>query len=380
MTIKLSKFIILSIFSILVSTSYANIREIKLAIFDNPAIDTTNSVLSKDLQEAYLQGIKTAIAVGKNKGINIVIKPFFYGNSLLNIIQQAPNVKDWNPDVVMGLNSSNAALMSRSYFPDQLVISISASDVELTKLPPNFYSLGTPDLYTTKKITKYISNAYPNRGLFLIVGAESKESVGFANLMTELYEKENPKQTVRQSRFLSDDVNTMNIASLIKDYHPGDIIFLLSIAGTYNTQINLMNKIATYLAPNKLIFFTPVDNWQNNESLLNENKTDNPYAAFRIDTLYVDKSSKDYKNFSNIFEKQFHAQPTANISYVTYRSVISIISALEKYPPPEKLSTQKAILWSYQKALKNNQNWFRFMPIVLFKIEKNKEIFFEKID
>ena len=355
------------------------IKNVKLAIFDNPAIDATNPALSQDLQEAYMQGVKTAMYMAKKKGIKIDAKTFFYGNSLLNVIQQVPNIKTWNPDVIMGLNSSNSALMSRSYFTDQLVLSISATDIELSKLPPNFYSLGTPDLYTTNQIIKFISQRYPNRGLFLIVGAESKESVDFASLIASYYKKANPKQSVRQSRFLSDDVNTMNISALVKDYKPGDVIFLFSISGTYNTQINLMNKIADYLAPNKMIFITPADNWKGRELLANVGDTSNPYTAYRLDTLYVDTDSEDYLDFSSNFEKIYHTKPSASISYITYRTVMSVLAAIEKYPAPKTLSTQEAVLWSYHQALKNNPNWFRYMPIVIFKIEPHKEVYFTSL-
>jgi hypothetical protein len=61
----------------------------------------------------------------------------------------------------MGLNSSNADLMSNSLFTDQLVLSTSASDIHISKLPENFYSLGTPDFYAAKQIVGFINKQYP---------------------------------------------------------------------------------------------------------------------------------------------------------------------------------------------------------------------------
>jgi ABC-type branched-subunit amino acid transport system substrate-binding protein len=378
---KIYLFLIISIFLYLpFDVEASNIKSIKLAIFDNPQIDSSNIKASKKLEEAYTQGVATAAYAAKKKGFNIDFKYFFYGSNLLNIVQQIPNINSWSPDVIMGLHTSNSALMSKTYFTDRLVLSITASDSELMKSPPNFYSLGTPDPYVAKQLVKFISRNYPNRNVFIIIGAESKESISFGRLVTSLYEKKNPKQTVRQARFLSDDINTMNASSLLKNYHQGDIILLFAIAGTYNTQIYLMNKIADFLAPNKLIFITPVDNWQGKDMLANVSNTKNPYVAFRLDSLYVNDESQEYKAFMSNYEELYHTRPIANISYFTYRSVMSIWAAIEKYPPPSKLSTQEATLWSYQQALKKNPNWFRPMAVVLYKLENNKEVFFERLN
>ena len=141
-----------------------------------------------------------------------------------------------------------------------------------------------------------------------------------------------------------------------------------------------MNKISGALAPNKLIFITPVDNWQGRNLSANVNDTTNPYTAYRIDTLYVDPKTKEYLEFSKNFQRINKAKPTDNISFITYRTVMSIVIALEDYPPPSNLNPHQAILWSYQKALKHNPNWFRMMQLAVFKLDADKEVFLEKLD
>jgi ABC-type branched-subunit amino acid transport system substrate-binding protein len=371
---------ILILFGLIFATFITNAIEFKVAIFDNPEIDSTNVQLSQNLQNSYMQGVYTAIHVGNQKNVNINQKSFFYTNNLMDIMQQSSAVNEWGPQVIIGLNSSNSMLMAKNNFSTSLVLSISASDVQLEMLPNNFYTLAHPDRYSAKILVDFIKKSYPNKNIFILTGAESKESVDFSQLLSSYFEKENPKLLVKESQFLSDDLNTMDIPTLVKGYTPGDIIFLLSIAGTYNTQVELMNKIASYLKPQKLIFITPIDNWKGDKLLSNIENTTNPYEAYRFDTLYVNENSPEYKAFAKNFEDIYHTAPTDKISYITYRAVMSVVIAIEKYPPPKNLSAQAALLWSYQQALKHNPNWFRPEHIALFKIGNNQEKFVKTLD
>jgi hypothetical protein len=56
-----------------------------------------------------------------------------------------------------------------------------------------------------------------------------------------------------------------------------------------------------------------------------------------------------------------------------------MVNAVEEYPAPANLTTQQAVLWSYQQALKHDPNWFRPGSLALYKLEANKEVLFEKI-
>lgn len=356
-----------------------NEKNIKLAIFDNLEKDNTILEISQGQETAYMQGIKAAINFAKSKNMNIQIKTFFYENGLLDFMQQIPKVKAWQPDVAIGLHTSSSMLMSKPFFTDQLVISIGASDQELAKLPENFYSLATPDVKTTEQFVNYLAKTYPNRNVLNIVGSESKQCIDFANLITAFYKKKNPKIGVTQTNFLSDDINVMNVSSLVKDYKPNDIILIYAMSGTYNAQILLMNKIADYLAPQKLTFIIPFDNWNGRVLPTHINDEKNSYTAYRLDAIYLDTNNQGYNDFVRNFEKLYHYKPTAYISYIAYRSILSIMGAIEAYPAPANLTTSQAVLWSYQQALKNNPNWFRPVSLALYKLETDKEVLVEQI-
>lgn len=370
--------IICILFSLFLSFSCvaSPLKNIKLAIFDNPNTDISNPLLSKDLKTAYLQGIAVAIYAAQKRGVQINKKIFFYGDNLLDIIQEAPNVNKWDPDIIIGLNSSNAILTSRTLFHSPLVLSISASDIHLSNLPDNFYSLGTPDRYIATRLVNFIDKQFPSSNLMMIIGADSKESTDFGNLVAGLFKKKNPHKKIIQNLFLSADMTTMDIAPLTQGYEKNDVILLFALAGTYNSQISLMNKIANYLAPNKLTFLTTVDNWEGRKTLASTQNTSNPYTALRLDTLFINKTSTHYKNFVSDYKKYYGKAPRDAISFITYNTIMSFIIALKKFPPPTGLPTKKAILWSYKRALHQNPNWFRLMRLVVYKIVGSQEIYY----
>lgn len=73
--ISILLFFLLSILSFAIKAN--DIKNIKLAIFDNPKIDPINPIISEKLETAYMQGITTAISVAKVQNISIESKPFF---------------------------------------------------------------------------------------------------------------------------------------------------------------------------------------------------------------------------------------------------------------------------------------------------------------
>ncbi|MBV9576398.1 MAG: hypothetical protein JO149_07215 [Gammaproteobacteria bacterium] len=365
-------FFLLMIFPLSVSFA-ATSKQIRLAIFDNPQPDPSKNIDSQFIN-SYLAGVNTAITVAASKGICITEKYFFHTNNLANIIQQASNAKAWKPDVIVGLSTSNDFLMSKAFFGDQVILSISATDQALATLPSGFYSLGIPDTNAVNAMIKFISQYAPNSNLFITAAAESKESVDFANLLAKEYKIKYKDKRVTEKKFLTEDMNQMDFSKFMSGYQKNDVIAVLSIG--YDSAIDLMNKINKYLAPNKPIFITPTDNWGNSTSAQNMN---GEYDAFRIDTFSGEENTKNYKIFFDNYKKIYHALPKDKISFVTYQAVMSFVEAMLKYP--NHISTTKvSLLKSYAHALKNNSNWYRLPHYMIYKIQNKKEIYFDKIN
>jgi len=371
--IKYYILIILFIFSNCFYLANASVK-IKLAIFDDPKPDPTRNQSSQQFLNSYLAGVNTAIVVAASKGIIITEKDFFHQNNFSSIIQQATNVKSWQPDVIMGLSTSNDFLMSKAFFSDQLILSISATDSELKTLPKNFYSLGIPDTDAVKTIIKFATNHFPNSNLFITAAAESKESVDFACLLANDYKKQFPNKSAIIHKFLTEDMDHLILSKLMSDYHKKDIIVIMAIG--YDSAIELMNKISDYLKPNNPIFLTSTDNWGNNTTP--DNMVGN-YDAFRIDTLSGGDDTYDYKIFLDNFKKLYHSSPNDKISYVTYRTIMSFVDAKLMYSDNNKKNNKNTVLSAYLNALKYHPDWYRPPYYVVYMLKNQKEIFFEKI-
>ena len=354
----------------------AHDQPIKLAIFDDPQIaNNDNNTLAQSLEKAYLRGIQTAIQIAGKEDYQVKQKAFFYNKNLLAVFQEVPRVKRWNPDFIVGLHTSNEALMSQSMFSNLLVLSITATDKKLMHLSPNFHTLGVPDPYISKALVQYVGERFPQKNLFIMVGVESKESLDFGHAIAKAYKQHYPNHTVVIKEFLTNDLLSMSPKSLLKGYHKNDVILMFSIAGTYHSQLMLMNKLARYLAPNRPTFITTVDNWNNDTAPNSSTLTSPSYHAYHITNLYVNSKTPLYKEFSQAYQAIYHTQPNYIISYFTYRAVMSVITALSQYPPPKNLPLKEAILWSYHQALAYHPNWFRPKTLGVYKILPPKEVF-----
>lgn len=347
---------------------------IKLAIFDNPQPDPSRNESKQQLVNSYLAGVNIAITVAAKEGISITEKEFFHANNLAGVIQQASDAKAWQPDVIMGLSTSNDFLMSKAFFGDQVILSISATDPALSTLPAGFYSLGIPDTNAVNAMINFIHQHYPNSNLFITTAAESKESVDFSDLLEKTYKKQYKDKNVIAKRFLTDDMDHMSLSKFMTGYKKGDVIVVMSIG--YDSAIDLMNKISGYLGPEKPVFVTSTDNWGDNTIT---QQVAGSYDAFRIDTLSGGDDTRNYKIFLDNFQKIYHSHPKDKISFVTYQTVMSFVDALIQYPTINNLNTKSSLLNSYLLALKHNPNWYRPPYYVVYKLENQKEMFFEKI-
>lgn len=123
------------------SQGFAQPQSIKVAVLENLKFEK----LSTDkYANDYMDGLLTAVDAAKKDGYAVEIQTFFYGKEPLAILKQIPEVKAWQPDIIIGPRSSSLFLMLKDQFSDVLVLSPFATATEVAALPDNFYSMTLP--------------------------------------------------------------------------------------------------------------------------------------------------------------------------------------------------------------------------------------------
>lgn len=333
---------------------------LRVAILDNPNLPEKLWMWSQ-YENAYLAGVETAVLAAKKQGVKVEYKAFFYGTQPLDVLEKIPQVKEWNPDLILGPHYSNQFLLLKKYFPDTLVLSSYASDPAIGKLPYNFYSIFPPDTIITKALTQFIQAKYPNKNMHMIIQAECKDCVDTGKLLSDSYLKLNKKSHVTTTEFVGDNLQSIDIAKIAAGYKKGDIIFLDPL--NYYLYINLTARIADYLKEPHLVFFTVLDSWGDSDAPL-KSMDQNPavkYDAYRISSLLLDDQSEDkLHQFNQLFSEHYGELSTDPLSYMTYLSVMSAVSAVTEFPGNNtNLSMKEQILVSFKKALAYDPNWYR---------------------
>lgn len=335
-------------------------KVLRVAILDNPNLPEKLWMWTH-YENAYLAGVETAVLAANKLGIQVEYKAFFYGTQPLDILEKIPQVKKWNPDLILGPHYSNQFLLLKKYFPDVLVLSSYASDPAISRLPYNFYSIFPPDDTMIKSMTDFMTSQFPNRNIDMIVQADCKNCVDMSKLLSDDYYALNKNGHVTNTGFIGDNLQTIDLAKITAGYKKGDIIFLEPV--NYYLYINLAARIADYLKEPHLVFFAALDSWGNSDAPLKsvDQHPEVKYDTYRITSLLLDDQSEDkLHQFNQLFSEHYGELSTDPLSYMTFLSVMSAVSAVTQFPGDNpNLPMREQILVSFKKALAQDPNWYR---------------------
>ncbi|HMT02568.1 MAG TPA: hypothetical protein PKD00_04550 [Burkholderiales bacterium] len=137
----------------IIKINIANAAIIKIAILDGLK---SAKIVSANYLLDYNKGLEVAALNAKLRGLTIEYKLFSYDKERLSILNQIQNVKDWQPDFIIGPRSSDEFVLLKPYFTNTLVISPIATAAVTENLPNNFYSMTLPDIYLAQAMVKFI--------------------------------------------------------------------------------------------------------------------------------------------------------------------------------------------------------------------------------
>jgi hypothetical protein len=131
-----------------------------------------------------------------------------------------------------------------------------------------------------------------------------------------------------------------------------------------------------------LIFVTGVDNWGIQGVDLPTDTVELDDQAYRVTPLLSSPSStgKELLLFNRLFLERYKTPTADSISYMTFLTVMSALTALEKFPEKNaNLTMHEKVLMSFRKALIADPNWFRSKKYAVYQYTDKGEVLVDTI-
>ncbi|TAK74273.1 MAG: hypothetical protein EPO11_07165 [Gammaproteobacteria bacterium] len=361
----------------LLSNGYAEAPDIvKLALLDGPYKEMPLVPYLSEYEKAYFAGVEVAAKIAKKYNVEIKYKSFLYGKGSLDILAEIPKISQWQPDLIIGPNSSDQVLLLRNYFPNVMVLSAYASGDALQSLPKNFYSTFLPDSRIMELLSKFVKTKFPQRNIYIIVQTDCKQCVDASRLFIANHKKISSATKITENKLIMDDIKSIDSRRLMVG-HTDDVILVFNDA-YYAYNVFVTHIISSF--PNKdLIFISDQDNWSN-EVDGQVHKFDLTYESYRIGPILFDNNLLEFKNFSEAYYQNYNKKPSDAISYLTYRTILSAIEALHQFHPSIlNKNMRERVLYSYFAALQKNPDWFRSNAYGIYRLTSKGEVLVEKL-
>lgn len=349
--------------------SFAKPTIIKVAVLENLKFEK----LSTDkYANDYMDGLLTASDAAKENGYEIDIKTFFYDKEPLAILKKVPEVKSWNPDIVIGPRSSSLFLMLKDQFSEVLVLSPFATANEVSSMPDNFYSMTLPNEYFTQAVVNIVRERFPKAAVAPIGEVDCKNCIDFIAAFAGAAAGVN--LTVRPSTtFLNKNAELAAPKELLAHYEKGDVILLPNTSYTSGT---LVGRISDYLKDNSITFIGG-DGWGDwSSSYVGKVKSAFIYSAYRATPWSLDSTDERAISFKEQFKKHRKMEPTGAVSLLSYSTLSAPIRALAGQKAASKIGpTRKLLLEAFKDARRIDQNYGRPTKYAVYKVTQSGEVF-----
>lgn len=349
--------------------SFAKSAIIKVAILENLKFEK----LSTDkYANDYMDGLLTASDVAKEDGYAVEIKTFFYDKEPLAILKKVPELKAWNPDIVIGPRSSSLFLMLKDQFNDVLVLSPFATATEVSAMPDNFYSMTLPNEYFTQAVVNIVRERFPKAAVAPVGEVDCKNCTDFIAAFARA--AAGLKLTVRPSTtFLNKNAESTPPEELLTHYQKGDVILLPNTSYTSGT---LVGRISDHLKDNSITFIGG-DGWGDwSSSYVGKVKSAFAYSAYRATPWSLDATDARAVSFKEQFKKYRKMEPTGAVSLLSYSTLSAPITAFASHRPASKATTlREQIREAFKAARRNDPNYGRPTKYAVYKVTQTGETF-----
>lgn len=339
---------------------------IKIAIIDNFKYQ---KYVTTKYKEYYLNGLTVALTQAKSDDVLTSYKIFQYDQDPLSIIKVIPDVIKWNPDVIIGPRDSNKFLMLSPYIKGILTVSPFATSLAVSEMPKNFFSLTLPDSYEARAIYDFINWKFPKKDVIVLTEADCKSCSDVSEQFVKIWIK-NKNSRPYQQYYLSQQAAGLKIPDVIKHNNGKKIIIMPNNA--HDSAI-LMARISQF--SNQETIFIGGDGWGSWEDT-EVGKLGNlaNYSAYHIVPWGLESCADDIKKFKVVYEREFKKQPQNKLSYIVYKTVMSIVSSYVQYGIKLEGITRINLLRGYQLAITKNKYWHKPLNYLVYKIHSNQNL------
>lgn len=342
---------------------------IKVAILENLKFEK----LSTDkYANDYMDGLVTAADAAKTKGYVVEIQTFMYGKEPLAILKKVPEVKAWDPDIVVGPRSSSLFLMLKDQFSDVLVLSPFATASDVATMPDNFYSMTLPNEYFTQAVVNIVRDRFPKHAVTPIGEVDCKNCTDFITSFTNAAKAS--KMTVRPSTtLLNKNAETIPPQELLTHYQKGDVILLPNTSYTSGT---LVGRISDHLKDNSIVFIGG-DGWGDwSSSYVGKVKSSYSYSAYRATPWSLDATDTRAQKFRADFRKFRQSDPAGAVSLLSYSTLSAALKALEDNKGASNSPILRIrVLEAFKAARKKDKNYARPTKYAVYKVTQSGEQF-----
>jgi hypothetical protein len=349
--------------------SFAKSTIIKVAILENLKFEK----LSTDkYANDYMDGLLTASDVAKEDGYEIEIKTFFYDKEPLAILKRVPEVKSWNPDIIIGPRSSSLFLMLKDQLNDVLVLSPFATATEVSAMPDSFYSMTLPNEFFAQAVVNIVRDRFPKAAVAPIGEVDCKNCIDFITAFAGAAADVNLK--VRTSTtFLNKNAESAAPEELLTHYRKGDVILLPNTSYTSGT---LVGRISDHLKDNS-IAFVGGDGWGDwSSSYVGKVKSAFAYSAYRATPWSLDATDARAVSFKKQFKKYRKVEPTGAVSLLSYSTLSAPIRAFANLKQAQKgMPIRDQILEAFKVVRRNDPNYGRPTKYAVYKVTQAGETF-----
>ncbi|MFA5960071.1 MAG: hypothetical protein WC785_06100 [Tatlockia sp.] len=322
----------------------------------------------------YKQGIDTAKHYGKSLGLSIVSK-YWVMVDIPHFSKQVKEIKEWEPDLVIGPNFSNAFLLLRDYFKDILVLSAYANDQSIASLPSNFYTLNPLNKDYAQAVTNYIGKKYPSSGVTVIVDESCKSCYSLSQYFASTYINACPANYIKIIPLEKDAIETNPNSRIFEESYENKIILMLT---TTDDAVTLIPMLSNHVR--KPLKFVGGDSWGSSiDSKLGSIKTIDNYETFHIIPRSVRLNSAELDLFMRNYKSIYKQTLVDNITYAVFSTINSVLISVEKCSSIRNENMKDKILRCYLKQLRLNPTSFRPNIFIVEKFNSKGTKFIDTI-